>query len=217
MSVGQRVWRVVMMMVLSGGLLGVLVACQSQTRIDEVSSQAPEAASLKRVLVVGIDITPQVQQAMERAFSQSLRGKERTIFLASQWYPAQTPSRELVAERVKAEAITGVLVTRLLAYDTKIESESPAFSFSLALPQTAPGERLGSGSPWLEGYGSAASAASMPLMHKAIVETKLYDAATGKVLWQARSRTVMTEGESPDFEGFAAAITRQLKKSGWLR
>jgi hypothetical protein len=52
--------------------------------------------------------------------------------------------------------------------------------------------------------------------HKAVVETKLYNAESGQVMWQARSRTVMTDDDAPDFAGFAAAITRQLRKSGWL-
>lgn len=204
------------------GLLGLLLlglsACQHGTRIAEVSSEKPEAALLKHLLVVGVDITADTQKAMEVAFSRRLAGKERRIVRASAWFPEEgQPSRQQVAERAKAEGVTGVLVTRLLSYNVDDAAQPPAFSFSLALPPRTMGERSPwAQDPWINGQLPAPGKETALATRKAYVETRLYDAVTGQVMWEARSYTVMTDEERPDFDGFAAAIATQLRHSGWL-
>lgn len=193
-----------------------LTACQSGTYINEVSSEKPEVALLKRVLVVGVDISPDAQKAMEQAFASRLAGKGREVVLASSWYPEQRPTREQVAERAAAEGVSSVLVTRLLNFEVEDNaSQPPAFSFSLALPPRNPGGSGWEQDAWVA--GQLPSAKNEPaLMRKAQVETRLYDALSGQVMWEARSRTVMAETEAPDFDGFAAAIVAQLRRNGWI-
>lgn len=195
----------------------VATACQTTTKIDEVTSMAAEKSALQRTLVVGIDITPNVQHAMEQAFSKRLSSKARSVVLASEWFPEDAGvSREVLAARVKAENVTGVLVTRLIAYETEV-TETPAFSFSLAAPERTPGQRVGwEQDAWIASPKAGDQQEHIRIKRKAIVETRLYDTATGAVVWQARSRTLMSESESPDFDGFAAAIATRLKQSGLL-
>lgn len=211
MSVLRGLWRCVALLTVVFGL----AACQSHTRINEVSSDAPEAALLKRVLVVGIDVTPEVQKSMEQAFAHKLAAKGRDVVLVSDWYPAQRPTREQVAERAAAEGISSVLVTRLLNYEQDDDAQKvPAFSFTLALPPRSPDARVGwEQDTWVAGPPARDEAV---VTHKVSVETRLYDTATGRVVWEARSRTVMTEADTPDFDGFAAAIVAQLRRNGWM-
>lgn len=204
-------------------MVTVLGGCQlfSGTQVEEVSSQPPAAVTLSRVLVLGVDTTPEIQKAMEEAFSRRLAGKGRVVLLASDWFPGEKqPSREQVVARVKEEGVTGVLVTRLLNYEVSaLREKFPEFSFSLDTPSRTPGERVGwDQDPWVAGFERAQRLRSeAPIVErKAVVETRLYDTATGQVMWEARSRTVMTDEAAPNFDGFVAAIMAQLKKSGWL-
>lgn len=210
----KRVWRFF-------PLLAVLLAACSSTQVQEVSSEKPEAATLNKVLVVGINATPEIQRAMEEAFSKRLTSSKRIVVLASDWFPGEKqPTREQIAARAKTEGITGVLVTRLINYEvTDVKENYPEFSFSLSAPSRTPDSRVGwETDPWVQGFNNAQEIrAAAPLVERrAVVETRLYDAVNGHVMWEARTKTLLERDASRNFDGFVSAIMAQLRKSGWV-
>ena len=195
-------------------LAALLGGCQvfSGTRVDDVVSGKPAAATLQKVLLVGVSTTPKVQADMEQAFSRQFGKHGRQVVLASQWFPGEKePLREDVVQRIRAEGVTGVLAVRLLSYEIG-EAAPEAPGFSLKAPARVPGARVGwDQEPWLDPSPQAA----LP-QRKALVETRLYDVATGKVVWQAHSRTLLKEDASKELDGFVFAIMMELHRSGWL-
>lgn len=203
--------KALLLMPLLAALLG---GCQvlSGTRVEDVTSEKPAPATLQKVLVVGVTTTPQVQADMEQAFARRLQKHGHQVVLASQWFPGEKePLREDVVRRIKAEGVTGVLAVRLLSYEVgEAVPEEPGFS--LKAPVRVPGARVGwDQDPWLE----AAAPAPLP-SRRAEAETRLYDVATGKVVWQARSRTQLKSNAQAELDGFVFAIMLELHRSGWL-
>lgn len=196
-------------------LAALLAGCQvftAGTRVEEVTSQKPMAATMGKVLLVGVTTSPDVQAGMERAFAAELDKAGKTVVLASQWFPGEKePLREDVVRRVKAEGVTGVLVVRLLSYEMG-EPAAPERAFELKSPARVPGARVGwDQEPWMD----TAPPVALP-ERKALLETRLYDVASGKVVWQARSRTVIRSGAHEELDGFVHAIMLELRRSGWL-
>ncbi|HEX4869806.1 MAG TPA: hypothetical protein VFV15_03660 [Moraxellaceae bacterium] len=196
-------------------LLAALGGCQlftAGTRVEEVTSQQASPATLSRLLLVGVTTSPEAQAGMEQAFARELDKPGRTLLLASRWFPGEKePLREDVLQRVKAEGVTGVLVVRLLSYEVG-EPPPPEPAFSLKVPARVPGERVG----WEQGPGLDAQGPAPLPQRKAVVETRLYDVATGQVVWQARSRTLMRADDGEELEGFVHAILLELRRGGWL-
>ncbi|MGH8494496.1 MAG: hypothetical protein ACRERR_15515 [Moraxellaceae bacterium] len=202
-------------------VLGLLLAGCSSTQVEQVTSEKPEAAALSKVLVVGINTSPEIQKTMEEAFSKRLASSKRTVVLASDWFPGEKqPTREQIAVRAKAEGVTGVLVTRLINYEvTDVKENYPEFSFSLAAPSRSPNSRVGwEMDPWVQGFNNAQEIReNAPLVErKAVVETRLYNTESGQVMWQAQTKTLLERDASRNFDGFVSAIMAQLRKSGWL-
>lgn len=194
----------------------LLAGCQmfSGTRMEEVSAQKAMPATLDKVLLVGITTTPQVQADMEQAFAHEFRKRRREVLLASRMFPGdKQPLREEVMQRVKAEGVTGVLVVRLLSYEIGAES-GPESGFSLHAPARDPGTRVG-WEPEPGSVGAPPGAAAAPRA-KALVESRLYDVASGQVVWQGRSRSVVKSDARRELEGFVATVMRELRRSGWL-
>lgn len=197
----------------------LLASCQmfSGVRVSDVVSQAPEAAVLRKVLVLGLDATPNSQRVMEQAFSRKLAGSGREVVLASVWFSGEKhlPPEKIIA-RARAEGMTGMLVMQLLNYETPATREkSPAFS--LYTPSRALGDRVG----WEQspGVGEAVSQGrenALPTEPAAIVESRLLDVATGRVVWEAHARMRLEREEAGNYDRFAAAVVEALKKSGWL-
>lgn len=203
--------KALLLMPLLAALLG---GCQalSGTRVEAVTSEKPAPATLQKLLLVGVTMTPQVQADMEQAFARRLEKHGHQVVLASQWFPGEKePLREDVVRRIRAEGVTGVLAVRLLSFE--VDDAAPAEpGFSLKAPARAPGARVGwDQDPWIE----AAAPAPMPA-RRAEVETRLYDVATGKVVWQARSRTQIRSDAGKELDGFVNAIMLELHRSGWL-
>lgn len=194
-------------------LAALLGGCQafSGTRVESVTGAAPAPASLQRLLVVGLTTTPAIQAGMEQAFAREFGKHKRQPMLASEWFPGEKePLREAVLQRIKAEGVTGVLAVRLLSYEVEEAAADPAFS--LKAPQRVPGARVGwEQEPWVNGQ----QAPALP-QRRALVETRLYDVASGKVVWEVRSRTLLRADAQEELDGFVAAIMLELHKSGWL-
>lgn len=198
-----------------------LAACSTTTQVDSVTSEKPEAATLKKVLVLGVNASPEIQKAMEEAFSKRLTTAKREVVLASDWFPGEKqPTREQLATRARAEGVTGVLATRLINYEVNpVQENYPEFSFSLSAPSRTPGSRVGwEQDPWVAGFNNAQDIRhSAPLLErKAVVETRLYDVASGEVMWEAHSKTLLERDAARNFDGFVSAIMKSLRKSGWL-
>lgn len=194
-------------------LAALLGGCQafSGTRVESVSSAAPAPAPLQRLLVVGVTTTPALQAGMEQAFAREFGKHQRQALLASEWFPGEKePQREAVVQRVKAEGVTGVLAVRLLSYEMDEVPADPAFS--LKAPERAPGTRVG----WEQELWVNGPQAPVLPQRRALVETRLYDVASGRVVWEARSRTLLRADVQQELDGFVAAIMRELRKSGWL-
>lgn len=199
-------------------MLGGCHLMTSSTRVESVQSEKPSEATLRKVLVFGINVSDESRLPLEHAFAKALAAPERTLVLSSDWYPdGKLPTREVIAERVKAEGVTGILVTRLMDY-TETPLEANADEQVLFTPPRNPGSRVGwFDDSWMIAMDGLSRRDQAPLLErKAIVETKLYDAATGQVVWTARTRTLLQDNPERDAEGFVRVIVHRLKESGWL-
>ncbi len=97
----------------------------SSTRVESVQSEKPSAVTLQKVLVFGINVSDESRLPLERAFAKALAAPGRTLVQSSDWYPdGKLPTREVIAARVQAEGVTGVLVTRLMDYaETTLDTD----------------------------------------------------------------------------------------------
>jgi hypothetical protein len=218
----RRLWKGIPVLAALTVVLALpLGGCISTTQVDSVTSEKPEAATMQKVLVLGVNSSPEIQKAMEEAFSKRLATARRQVVLASDWFPGEKqPTREQLAARARAEGVTGVLATRLINYEVNAVQENyPEFSFSLATPGRSPDSRVGwEQDPWVAGFNNAQDIRnSAPLLErKAVVQTRLYDVATGQVMWEAHSKTLLERDAAKNFDGFVSAIMKSLRKSGWL-
>lgn len=190
----------------------------SSTRVESVQSEKPSAATLQKVLVFGINVSDESRLPLERAFAKALAAPGRTLVQSSDWYPdGKLPTREVIAARVQAEGVTGVLVTRLMDYaETTLDTDGS--DQVLFTPPRNPGTRVGwFDDSWMVTMDGLSRRDQVPLLErKAIVETRLYDTATGQAVWTARTRTLLQENPQRDADGFVRVIVHKLKDSGWL-
>lgn len=211
----KRVAGLLILLVLS---LGGCHLMTSSTRIESVQSETPSAVTLKKVLVFGVNVSEDSRWPLEQAFVDALAAPERELVRSSDWYPdGKLPTREVIAERVKAEGVTGLLVTQLIDYsETPVKTD--AEDVILYTPPRNPGTRFGwVDDTWMIVMDGLSRRDQAPLLErKAIVETRLYDVASGQVVWEARSRTLLEGNMRRDAKGFVRVIVHKLKKSGWL-
>ncbi len=189
----------------------------SSTRVESVQSEQPSAVTLQKVLVFGINVSDESRLPLERAFAKALTATGRVPVMSSDWYPdGLMPTREVIAERVKAEGITGVLVTRLVDFsETTLNTTTD--DQVLYTPPRNPGGRVGwLDDTWMVTMDGLSRRDQAPLLErKAIVETRLYDVATGTAVWTARTRTLLQDNTQKDAEGFVSVIMHRLRESGW--
>jgi len=198
----------------------LLAGCQllpGNTRVESVHSERPSAATLQKVLVLGISVTDELQAALEKSFVRELGGKDRQIIPSSQWYAdGRLPPREQVEARVRAEGVTAVLVMRLENYQEVPVQEPRVVLFTP--PRTAETRVGWAAEPWTGAMEAQQLRERAPLVERRVtVVTRLYDTASQQLVWEAHTQTVLGgDSVKRDAAGFAAAIVRQLRENGWL-
>ncbi|MDP2228667.1 MAG: hypothetical protein Q8J78_14445 [Moraxellaceae bacterium] len=200
------------------GAMLLLAGCQgfaTSTAVESVQSQPASPATLKKILILGVNTTDELRLALEQAFVRQLAPAGHEVIPSAAWYPdGKLPTRDVIAERVRAEGVTGVLITRLEGYQEIPVKEAPALV--LFTPSRSADTRVGwYQDPWMQALDRSVADRAPLVERQAQVVTRLYDVTSGQVVWEAHSTTVLEKGLERDANGFVTAIVRSLRKSGW--
>jgi hypothetical protein len=201
----------------------VLAACQTTSINSAWFDPNFSGGPMKKIDVVALGTNLANRRVAEDVFAQKLRdagvdGVAGWTVIPDEARAAQGPFTEAVT-RTGAQ---GLLVVRLLGVDTRTQVTTTM------VPTTGPmwggpgwGRSWGGG--WGGGWGGAGTfgPAMVPVQEVsqydlAIVETTLYEVATGRPVWSANTQTFNPSSVQREAPGFADLIIGQLKARGLI-
>jgi hypothetical protein len=197
----------------------LLTACQSTSIQSAWFDPNFKGGPMKKIDVVAAGTNLSNRRVFEDIFAQKLRdagvdGVAGWTVISDEARAAQAPFTEAVT-RTGAQ---GLLVVRLLGVDTRTQVTTTM------VPTTGP---MWGGPGWGPGWGGGWGGGGMfgPAMvpvsevsqyDLAIVETTLYEVATGRVVWSANTQTLNPSSVQREAPGFADVIIGQLKARGLI-
>jgi hypothetical protein len=145
----------------------------------------------------------------ERLNSQGVEAHPSYVIFAS----TGIPDRAAIAGVIKERGIDTVLITRLV--DQKdVKQYVPPTSYPSAGPSvdTFYGD-------WYGYYGSISQySPGYTVENKVVVlQTNIYDAANGMLLWSATSNTTTQGGSTDVIRSFITAMTKKMQKDGLVK
>lgn len=187
----------------------VLAACVTAPTVFEARYLRPEfkGRSYKTVAVLSLSDDP----ALRRAFGESVvgylrawtqRSEKGADLLPQAVYDRNRDGRvdadvdkEEVRRRIHEAGFEAILTAH---YEPKEEGEHSWGGQSFTDHWAAESEKSHTGAPAAE----------------ALIETELYDAVTGQVVWSGHSRTVLAGSVAVLSESYASAVVDELVKNG---
>jgi hypothetical protein len=197
------------------------LAC-SGTRLVEVQVAAdPGTAPSRRLLVVAVGEDPQVREAFERAFARALSERGLDVVPGvERLTPATEIGSRVLEEGIRVGGIDAVLATRLVG--DRIDEEWVAGS-----SQPVPDARgLGGHHPdswaphwdpaWDPFWEQAGEPGRAVTVRVVQLETRLYHATSGRVLWTGRSESRDPGSPEDLMSELAHVVARSLCRAGLL-
>lgn len=188
-----------------------MVACAT-TDLKAVWKDESYKSQPKKVLVIAMFKNPTVRRLVEDEFRNHLKYRGTDAAVGYDVFPgSELPTKETVAEQVKARGFDALLLTRLV--DTRTETRT--------VPGTAtyaPGTYAQApyGVPMRGYYGTGYATVYSPSYQVedkfATVESSLYDVATEKLIWAATGDTWLSEGEQKLAKTYVSVMMENLRK-----
>jgi hypothetical protein len=196
-----------------------LAACQTTSLQSAWFDPNFTGGPMHRIAVVAVGVNFANRRVTEDIFAQRLR--EAGVDGAAGWTVIPDEARDSEApftEAVTKSGAQGLLMIRMLGVDTRTQVTTTM------VPTTGPtwgGPAWGPG--WGGGWGghSAWGPAMVPVTqvsqyNLAMVETSLYEVATGRVVWSGNTQTLNPSSLQREAPGFADVIIGQLRARGLI-
>lgn len=191
----------------------LLAACQTTSINSAWFDPNFTGGPMKKIAVVAAGTNLSNRRVFEDIFAEKLRvagvdGVAGWTVIADEARAAESPFTAAVTKT----GAQGLLVVRLLGVDTRTQ-------VSTTMVPTGP---MWGGSRWGGGWGGGAFGPSMVPVSEiqqydlAMVETTLYDVATGRVVWAATTQTLNPTSVQREAPGFADIIIGQLSARGLI-
>ena len=201
-------------------LLAVATSCTTRTTLV-TSWAAPGAtkASVKKVLVLGISQDNGIRRRFEDDFASRLIGRDYQAIAGYQWVPdASKLDKDALAQRIHAEGVTHVLITRLVGKKT-VATEVPPTVTTVGYAPYGPGYYGGWGSYWAVGYSTVVSPGYTTVNDVVTLETNFYDASKGDkdaLVWTGQTETWMDDGFSVQskIDAVISKVVTEMKAKG---
>jgi hypothetical protein len=192
----------------------LLAACQSTSIQSAWFDPNFTGGPMKKIDVVAVGTSLANRRVFEDIFAQRLR--DAGVDGVAGW--TVIPDEARAAEAPFTAAVTktgaqGLLVVRLLGVDTRTQ---------VTTTMVPTGGPMWGGTRWGGGWGGGAFGPSMVPVAEiqqydlAMVETTLYDVATGRVVWAATTQTFNPSSMQREAPGFADVIITQLSARGLI-
>jgi len=194
-----------------------LTACQTTSLQSAWFDPNFTGGPMHRIAVVAVGVNLANRRVTEDIFAQRLR--DVGVDAAAGWTVIPDPARDSpqpFTEAVTKSGAQGLLMIRLLGVDTRTQVSTTM------VPTTGPtwgGPMWGPG--WVGGWGGVSvwgptmvPVTQVSQYNLAMVETTLYEVATGRPVWSGNTQTINPSDFQRDAAGFANVIIAQLQARG---
>ncbi len=202
----------------------VMTGCASVSLVDSWKDAGGPAKRYQKLLVVGVAHKQQMRQVFEEVFAAEVRKKGLAAVPSyTVTGPEEKLSRESLEEAVRKSGADGVITTRLvnLKRDTEVHTgyvmtDRGLINPSFADPMLYP--------PYLFDYYNATisyatfvhQSADVTTKRVATLETNLFDAVTGRMVWAGTTSAVNPDGIITASDKLAEAVIKGMARDGLI-
>jgi len=192
----------------------LLVGCSTSYTTTYWKSENKPEQDIERILVVGISANERNRSLVEREVSYMLNSNKIKAAPSVTYVNAQRrkPTKEEILPLIDSLNVHAVLTMELIEVkegDPRYQLQSGASYYGPENPNFY---------NYLDGFTGSGKQGYFTAEQFIVMETNLYDASNGKVIFSAFSETFAPTAETlePLVEDFAQSVAKKLRKSGLI-
>jgi hypothetical protein len=189
----------------------LLAGCQTTSLQSAWFDPSFNGGPMHRIAVVAVGVNVANRRMAEDVFAQRLRNLGVNAVAGWSFIPdAARDAAGPFTEAVRAAGAEGLLIIRMLGVDTRTQVNT------MMVTTTTPvwgGPGWGSPNVWATTTVPVTQVSQYNLV---MVETSLYEAATGRLVWSGITQTLNPSDFQRDVTGLADVIIGQLRQRGLL-
>lgn len=187
-------------------VLLILASCAT-TKLLTVWKDESFQGTIRKVAVVGVFSRPAIRNLFEDEFVRQLKARGVDAVASYTFLPADELShKELVISKIKESGVDAALVTRLVDRKT-VESYVPGQVYAVPRPYYY----------WGPYFDYIYQPGYMVREEYAYAETNIYDTTNEKLIWAARSQTLLSGSDSSLIQSFVRIMTDKMAEDGLIR
>jgi len=195
-------------------LVMFLGGCASTSLVNQWKNPTVTPRQYQKLLVVGIANDINLRRAFENLLAEDLdKAGVTSVKLISYFPQDQLPSKDLVKAVVKECGAEGVITTRPVS----VKNETTYLEGFYQIGYAAGGmESTSPGGDFYMFYSGFVAAPMAQDMQTAVLESRLFDAKSGALVWAATTSTFDSDNRFKTIQDVARLLTATLKKQGYL-
>ncbi len=204
--------------------VAMVAGCASVSLVDSWKDAGAPTKRYQKLLVVGVAEKMQMRQVFEEVFAAEIRKKRVTAIRSYLVMGAgEKPSRASLEEAVQRSGADGVIITRLVSLkrDTQVRTDyiMTDRGFTNARfhdPVVFPADLYGFYGATVSYATFAHQSVDVTMSTVATIETNLFDAGTGRLVWSGTTSAVKPEGIVTVTGELAHVVIRAMAGEGLI-
>jgi hypothetical protein len=186
-------------------LLCAAAGCNSTRIASESKSSDLPAVKYKKVLVIGVSPDQGLRQLFEEEFVKALAARGVIAISSYQQLPEAKPTREAVEKVAGNLNVDAVLVSRLIERNSQTQFDPGVAS----VPANISGY-------YDDAWKGAYEPPSTYTVTVVRIETRLFDAASGKLAWSAETETFDPKDREKEIRNLSGVLIGAMSKQNLI-
>lgn len=206
---GHRQLAVVFTGLLALGLLG----CASTTMVHTWTDPAYSGPPMKKVMIIGVAASDANRRIFEDTFRGELAREKVDAISSYTVLPSSQLTEEDIKSKVRELGVDGVLISRVVDQKT-VETIYPPTTTYMGGSPYWPDYYGGYYGYYSNAYSVYTSPGYVTTTDYVYVETNLYDARTGKLVWTGLSESAIEPGRADELlEGVVGVLMNEVSQA----
>ena len=199
-------------------IVGLISGCSSTTLTGSWKSPEP-TVKISKIYIIGVSKNDTTRRIFEDSFAKSFSDSGITGVVSYKDFPnGQKADKDDVLNKAKENGVDTILLTKIIKKTTEtVVNPGTVSTYSSGAGGYYPSSNHRSyGSSYSRRYETVYEPPTVSQFEIAIIESYIYDTATGALIWSAQLETMVGMNSQEIIDDFTEVVSKDLKDKGLI-
>ena len=198
-------------------IVGLISGCSSTTLTGSWKSP-DQTIKISKIYIIGVSKNDTTRRIFEDSFAKSFSDSGITGAVSYKDFPnGQKADKDDVLNKAKENGVDTILLTKLIKKTTEtVVNPGSVSTYSSGGSYYPSSHHRSYGSHYSNRYATVYDPPTVSQFEIAIIESYIYDTATGALIWSAQLETMVGMNSQEIIDDFTEVVSEDLKDKGLI-